>query len=210
MLNKPRGTVSACRDERHRTVIDIFPEEERPGLFPIGRLDMDTEGLLLITDDGKLFYHLMMPEHHVEKTYFFVATGHLPDESCERLRDGVNIFRDDGHLTAPATLRDVRNGTIGDYIGYFDGHMRNTAIVKPHLPAVSGLLTLTEGKKHQVKRMLLSVGCRVRYLRRVSIGALPLSPSLSPGEYRALTEEEVASLYGILPPPTLCAPDNTQ
>lgn len=210
MLNKPRGTVSACRDERHRTVIDLFPEEERPGLFPIGRLDMDTEGLLLITDDGKLFYHLMMPEHHVEKTYFFVATGRLPDESCERLRGGVNIFRDDGHLTAPATLSDVRNGTIGDYIGYFDGHMRNTAMVKPHLPAVSGLLTLTEGKKHQVKRMLLSVGCRVRYLRRVSIGALPLSSSLSPGEYRPLTEEEVALLYGTSPPPTSCAPDNTQ
>lgn len=210
MLNKPRGTVSACRDERHRTVIDLFPLEERPGLFPIGRLDMDTEGLLLITDDGKLFYHLMMPEHHVEKTYFFIATGHLPDESCERLRGGVNIFRDGGRVTAPATLREVRNGTLGDYIGYLDGHMRNTALVKPNLPAVSGLLTLTEGKKHQVKRMLLSVGCRVRYLRRVSIGALPLPPSLSPGEYRALTECEVASLYGISPPPDCHKPDNTQ
>ncbi len=194
MFHKPRGCVTARRDERHKTVMDYFPPDKRETLFPVGRLDKDTEGLLLVTDDGALCYRLLMPESEVEKTYFFWAQGILTEEKCTELERGVKIYKNRDDITAPAkitvtgvsTLRDIK-----DLLSEDDNKVSNR---RGDLPVTSGYITITEGKKHQVKRMIRYAGCRVVYLKRMSMGALALDESLAPGEYRPLTEEELALL----------------
>ena len=194
MLHKPRGCVTARRDERHKTVMDYFPEDKRDILFPVGRLDRDTEGLLLVTDDGGLCYDLLMPEKHVTKTYFFWAQGILTEEKIREIEGGVNIYRNRQEPTAPAKIEVVGHSTmrgIKDLLGEDDSKVSNR---RGDLPVTSGIITITEGKKHQVKRMIRYGGCRVVYLKRLAMGTLTLDEALAPGEYRPLTEQEVYSL----------------
>ena len=170
LLNKPAGCVSATEDRNDRTVMEYVPSD-RKGLFPVGRLDKDTEGLLLITDDGMLAHELLAPGKHVDKTYFVRVEGKLTVENIEKLENGVDIGEE--KLTMPA-----RAEIVG---GSWEG---------------AGDLTIHEGKFHQVKRMMAAVGKPVIYLKRISMGPLTLPDNLKKGECRPLTEEELLRLKG--------------
>ena len=174
MLNKPAGVVSATEDRSEQTVLSLLNGVPYRGLFPAGRLDKDTEGLLLITDDGGLAHRLLAPDRHVDKTYFVRAAGIVTQEDLQSLRDGMDIGEKKRTLPAEAVLQAVSEED-------------NTSEV---------LLTIREGKYHQVKRMFEKIGRPVRYLKRLSFGALVLDPNLAPGEYRELTEEEIRVLCG--------------
>ena len=191
MFNKPRGCVTARRDERHKTVMDYFPECERDTLFPVGRLDFDTVGFLLVTDDGMLCMRLMNPESHIEKTYFFVAKGEISDGNVTRLEGGIDISVRKVAKTKPSKLEIIERTTLGEVVSYLDDANRKIALSRPSLPAFIGKLTITEGKKHQVKRMIRHFGAKVVYLRRISLGGVPLDELLAEGEYRELTAEEL-------------------
>lgn len=194
MFNKPRGCVTARTDPRHKTVMDYFPEEKRNQLFPVGRLDKDTEGFLLITDDGKLSYEIMMPEHKVSKTYFFWAKGNLNHEKLLNLRGGAPIYHNSDVLTAPARIELLSDGTLGDIKDLISADELKIAHRRPQLPVFSGTVTITEGKKHEVKLMLKYVGCKIIYLKRLAIGNLILDPELSVGRYRAIDSDEIEKL----------------
>lgn len=175
MMNKPQGVISATEDTRHETVIDILETEDVVfSPFPVGRLDKDTEGLLLLTNDGQLSHRLLSPKKHVPKTYFAVINTEVTDEDREAFKQGVIL--DDGYETKPAVLNILKSGITSDIE-----------------------LTITEGKFHQVKRMFEAVGKRVMYLKRISMGPLELDPSLELGEYRELTDEELELLFSYEP-----------
>ena len=169
MLNKPAGVVSAVTDARDRTVLDLIDVRRRKDLFPVGRLDKDTEGLLLITNDGAAANRLLSPKHHVEKTYFVRVDGPLTPDMTADFREGLRIG--DEPLTLPAALDIRRSGETSE-----------------------ALVTITEGRFHQIKRMFHAVGREVLFLKRLSMGPLRLDESLKPGEWRELTEEEIARL----------------
>ena len=168
MFHKPAGCVTARTDKEHQTVFDYTKDIPCKDLFAVGRLDKDTEGLLLLTNDGAFDHALMSPKRHVDKTYYFEAIGNLNEEKITLLETGVCIGKDEP-LTSPAKVSDV---------------------VNEELDRVTGLLTITEGRFHQVKRMLSAVGCEVTYLKRIAIGTVALDKELAPGNYRVLTEEE--------------------
>ncbi|RNF40791.1 pseudouridine synthase [Planococcus salinus] len=170
MMNKPQGVVSATEDNYDQTVVDLLGEQERHfGPFPVGRLDKDTEGLLLLTNDGQLAHELLSPKKHVDKTYFAKINGIVTDEDGESFRSGVML--DDGYVTKPAQLKILVSGPMSEIE-----------------------LTITEGKFHQVKRMFQSVGKEVVYLKRLSMGPLQLDQKLGLGQYRPLTEQELELL----------------
>jgi len=171
-LNKPQGVVSATQDNLHRTVIDLLPAEKRGDLFPVGRLDIDTEGLLLITNDGDLAHRLLSPKKHVDKQYYAKVDGVLPADSIARMAGGLVLTDTEGTNVKPAKLEILKKETDSNEI----------------------LLTIQEGKFHQVKRMFEALGCHVTYLKRLSMGALQLDQALAVGEFRKLTEEEVLLL----------------
>ncbi len=195
MFNKPRGCITARRDDRHSTVMDWFDEEDRFLLHPLGRLDLDTEGLMVVTDDGKLDMRVMNPQGHVPKKYYFWAIGQGDDDKKARLESGVDIGW--GWITQPAQAEWVSSGQLQDICHLLGDRYRDRLMRNPTVPVFDGYLTITEGKKHQVKRMLKAVGCCVVYLKRVSIGALQLDESLAPGEYRPLTQSELEDLCRI-------------
>jgi 16S rRNA pseudouridine516 synthase len=165
MINKPQGVVSATTDNIHTTVIDLINDFKYLDLFPVGRLDIDTEGLLLITNDGALSHNLLSPKKHVDKTYFLKTNNSLTSDDMKRIEDGVYL---DNELTLPAKIEKVSESEY--------------------------LLTIHEGKFHQVKRMIEAVGKSVTYLKRVSFGPLVLDNNLPLGKYRFLTEEEILKL----------------
>ncbi len=173
MLNKPAGVVSATEDGRYPTVTSLILEKKRSDLFPVGRLDLDTEGLLLITNDGDLAHRLLSPRRHVDKVYELTYSGRLPADAKERFAEGIVL--EDGTKAMPAVLEPLD----------FDGQ------------GGAARLTIREGKFHQVKRMMEAVGCRVTYLKRVSMGSLVLDKNLKPGQYRQLTAEELEELRQI-------------
>lgn len=166
MLHKPAGVVTATRDNHEKTVMELLKDAPGKDLFPAGRLDKDTEGLLLITNDGALSHRLLSPAKHVDKTYLVRTKAPVTDEMRRRLEEGVDIG--DEKPTLPAKTELTEDGGL--------------------------LLTVTEGRSHQVKRMLSAVGNEVVYLKRLSMGPLVLDGALSMGEYRALTPEEKAAL----------------
>ncbi|WP_246941362.1 pseudouridine synthase [Bacillus pinisoli] len=170
MMNKPQGVISATEDNHDQTVIDLLEHEDlifEP--FPVGRLDKDTEGLLLITNDGQLAHQLLSPKKHVPKTYFALINDVVGEEDIEAFKHGVTL--DDGYETKPGVLKVLEAG-----------------------PTSKIELTITEGKFHQVKRMFEAVGKRVMYLKRIQMGPLPLDETLELGEYRELTDEEIELL----------------
>ena len=172
MLNKPAGVISASEDDREPTVVDLITGLKRKDLFPVGRLDRDTEGLLLITNDGALAHRLLSPKHHVDKVYYVKVSGILTDSDVDLFGEGLVLT--DGLECLPADLK---------IISASDEEYESEAEI-----------TIREGKFHQVKRMFSSVGAEVIYLKRLSMGPLKLDPALAPGEYRPLTPEELSSL----------------
>ena len=173
MLNKPQGVVSATEDRKYPTVVGLIREALRKDLFPVGRLDIDTEGLLLITNDGELAHNLLSPKKHVDKVYLAHVSGGLPENAVRRFEEGIKL--EDGTMTLPAELK----------IQEAAGREKEWQEV---------LVTIREGKFHQIKRMFEALGCRVEYLKRISMGPLMLDPELKPGEYRPLTPEEEYSI----------------
>lgn len=169
LLHKPAGVVSATEDRRERTVLDLLPERyQKLGLFPVGRLDKDTEGLLLLTNDGPLAHRLLSPRHHVDKVYYLEVDGVLDEADRAACGDGIRLA--DGYTCLPAKLDICSGGT-------------------------AGYLTICEGKYHQVKRMMASRGKPVTYLKRVRFGPVELEQELGKGCWRALTEEELEALF---------------
>ena len=189
MLYKPAGILSASKDRMAPTVLDLITEKKRKDLFPVGRLDKDTEGLLFVTNDGIWNQKLMNPESHVEKTYFFWALGELSEEDHQRLEQGIELR---GGRAGASCLVLGKTAVLGDIQDLARG-------IKPgnrkDQPVFSGYLTIYEGRKHQVKRMLKAAGCYVVYLKRVSIGGIQLDERLAPGEFRPLRQEEFQSLF---------------
>lgn len=171
MLNKPAGCVSATEDRMHKTVLDII-QSARKDLFPVGRLDIDTEGLLLLTNDGELAHRLLSPRHHVPKTYYAKVDGIVTAEDSRKFAEGLDIGEKQN--TLPAKLQILKAGDVSEI-----------------------MITITEGKYHQVKRMFEAVGKQVLYLKRLSMGSLSLDEALATGEYRKLTPEEIAELKGM-------------
>lgn len=166
MLYKPAGVVSATQDNTCRTVTELLKKENYRDLFPVGRLDKDTEGLLLMTNDGELAHRLLSPKKHVSKVYEVHMREELSKEAAKQLEEGVDIGED--RLTLPAKVEFLTGQIIR--------------------------LTITEGKFHQVKRMLKAVGNEVIYLKRVSMGSLVLDENLKKGSYRELTQDELYNL----------------
>ena len=172
LFHKPAGCVTAKQDNVHKTVMEYFPEEIRAkDISPVGRLDLDTEGLLLFTNDGPLTHHLLSPTHHIPKTYYAVLDKEVPASAVELFKEGVDIG--DDKLTLPAELV-ILPETLD-----CDGNS-----------VYSAELTIHEGRFHQVKRMFEVVGCTVTYLKRLSMGNLELG-DLPLGAYRNLTNEEI-------------------
>ncbi|MDD2979947.1 MAG: pseudouridine synthase [Hespellia sp.] len=187
MFYKPQGCITAKQDENCRTVFDYLTDIDTTGLFAVGRLDKNTEGLLLITNDGELNHLLMNPEHHVEKTYYFWVFGRIDAEEIRRIETGMDIG--DGEITIPAKIKVL---TTGKY-SVLREQMRQEGCyaVKRNLhreEVSSGYLTIFEGKKHQVKRMMKRLGCHVVYLKRVSIGRVVLDETLGKGGYKRIDE----------------------
>lgn len=166
MMNKPKGVVSASRDPRCKTVVDLVPDKwRRPGLFPAGRLDKDTEGLLIITNDGDFAHHMLSPKKHVFKRYEAVISGTVGVPEIQRFQEGIVLS--DGTKCLPAQLQVMERG--------------ETERVQ---------VEICEGKFHQIKRMFYAVDCDVLQLKRLSIGALELDRALEPGMCREISEEE--------------------
>lgn len=168
MLNKPDGVVSATDDGRDRTVLDLLPSDVRNDrMFPCGRLDKNTLGLMLITDNGELAHRLLAPKSHVSKSYRFCSESPVSASDAKRFEGGLTL--EDGYVTLPARIE-----LDGDGMG--------------------GIITLTEGKYHQIKRMLSALDNKITYLERLTFGPLTLDSSLRRGEWRYLTEDEIAAL----------------
>jgi 16S rRNA pseudouridine516 synthase len=180
--------------------MDLFPEEKRDVLFPVGRLDKDTEGLLIVTSDGRLSFDLMSPSSGVAKTYFFWALGEPSSERLDEISSGVVIYSNRAEKTCPAIIEVMERAILGDIVPLLDYEDTKISKRRGELPVFSGLITITEGKKHQVKRMLRYAGNRVLYLKRVKISDMELDPTLGVGEYRCLSEEEVRLLQSAASP----------
>lgn len=172
MLNKPAGVISATEDQSCQTVVDLIKDKKRKDLFPVGRLDKDTEGLLLITNDGALAHRLLSPKKHVDKCYFARICGKVTEEDMRSFEKGVNIgSQEQPEITMPGKLEIITSDDISKI-----------------------RLTIQEGKFHQVKRMFQAVGKEVIYLKRLRMGTLILDENLGIGEYRPLTKEELEKL----------------
>ena len=170
ILNKPAGVISATEDSRQPTVIDLLDRKYRQrGLFPVGRLDKDTEGLLILTNNGELGHELLAPKKHVAKRYFARISGEVTDQDQQAFREGIVLA--DGGRTLPAELEILQNGASTEV---------NVVIY--------------EGKFHQIKRMFHALGKEVLYLKRLAMGELQLDPAIEPGGYREMTEAEIAVL----------------
>ncbi|HEY0828756.1 MAG TPA: pseudouridine synthase [Bacilli bacterium] len=186
MMNKPQDVISATEDNRDRTVLDLLPSEYRAfEPFPVGRLDKDTVGLLLLTNDGKLAHNLLSPRKHVAKTYYAEVEGRVDQADIEAFDKGVQL---DDFITMPAKLVILS-------VSQEEAGLSESAGAPLH-PCSRIELTIQEGKFHQVKRMFLARGKKVTFLKRLSMGPLRLDDSLAPGEYRELTENELAVLAG--------------
>lgn len=169
MLNKPAGVVSATEDKHFKTVVELIDSAARKDLFPVGRLDRDTEGLLLITNDGELAHRLLSPKKKVGKVYFARVEGRVTDEDVKAFKEGLKV--DEEFTAMPAELTILKSDEISEIE-----------------------LMIMEGKFHQVKRMFEAVGKKVVYLKRLSMGELTLDETLPIGSYRPLTEDELKKL----------------
>ncbi len=190
MMNKPQGCITARSDELQKTVMEYFPAELAGRLFPVGRLDKDTEGLLFFTNDGQFDQRLMHPRHHAPKKYYLFATGELGDEAIGRIESGQKLLGED-KPTKGAVITITERTRYEEFERRFAPKKRfRDNEFNRNRPVFAAQLEIYEGKKHQVKRMMLAEGCRVIYLKRLEIGGVRLDESLKPGEYRKLTRAE--------------------
>ncbi len=206
MLNKPAGVLSATADRKQRTVLDLIPDAKRRDLFPVGRLDKDTEGLLLIINDGALAHRLLSPRKHVEKVYYARVLGEVTNREKELFAAGIMLGDDFRAMPARLEILSVRTAKTGSGISAEENpekagssvpeKAQGSASEKPACRRTESeiRLAIQEGKFHQVKRMFEAVGMKVLYLKRLSIGSLVLDDGLAPGEYRRLTEQELECL----------------
>ena len=195
MLYKPQGYISARSDANQATVMELLPKELAEKLFLVGRLDKDTEGLLLLTNDGVFNHELMHPNQHATKTYFFYAMGEMNEEKKAMLEEGL-LLKGEEKITDRAKLMVTEMGVYRDYMERFNPKNRyRDNEYNMNRPVFGGFLIITEGRKHQVKRMLLALDCRVIYLKRTAIGSLKLDESLGLGGYRKLTAKELEDVY---------------
>lgn len=212
LLHKPAGYVSATEDTREKTVLELVPKDGRRNLFPVGRLDKDTEGLLLVTDDGQLAHQLLSPKKHVDKTYFAVTEGKVVPEDIEKIQVGVDIGDEEPALPGKLEIlkvweenpkQEVASGkdcegknVKGDSETMTDkaDNEEYKADVEKSFWRSEILLTIQEGRFHQVKRMMEAVGKKVIYLKRISMGPLTLPDDLPKGQARELTPDELAAL----------------
>lgn len=189
MLNKPAGVISATEDRRQKTVLDLLPKEHRKGIAPVGRLDKDTVGLLLLTNDGELAHRLLSPKHHVDKLYYARVRGRVTEEDARAFAGGLRIAGE--LLCLPARLEIL-----------FVGAARESAAAESPEENTGDIsevrVTIQEGKFHQIKRMFEAVGKEVIYLKRLSMGPLALDPELPEGSCRRLTAEELDALFAVL------------
>ena len=186
MFHKPYGCVCARRDDLYPTVMDYFKELNNPDLSCVGRLDRETEGLLLITDDGKWNQLMTHPYNEKEKLYEFIALGTLNGEKIFHLENGV-LLKGADKLTAPAKVSVTGTSILSETLPKLPPEIqKNTCHNRPEHPIVMGTITVTEGKKHQVRRMLKAVGCCIVYLKRISMGNIVLDETLSPGEWKKI------------------------
>ena len=187
MMNKPAGVISATEDNHHKTVIDLLNNEYRTyDIFPVGRLDIDTEGLLLLTNDGVLSHNLLSPKKHVDKKYYVKIANSLSDDDIKMLENGIKL--EENFVTKKAKVEIICNNSEKESKNSdFDENKNNK---NENLVYI----TISEGKFHQVKRMFKAVNNEVLYLKRVKMGSLLLDEKLKLGEYRELTEEELNNL----------------
>lgn len=171
MLHKPAGVVSATEDSKEKTVLDLI--DCNRNLFPVGRLDKDTEGFLLLTDNGELAHRLLSPKRHVDKVYYAKTAGIVPEDAVQRFQDGIQVGKEYKAMSAGLKVLSCSE--------------------KERCSELE--VTLREGKFHQVKRMCHEIGCEVMYLKRISMAGVALDGELLPGEYRKLTEQEVKTFY---------------
>ena len=166
MLNKPQNVISATEDNKHKTVIDLIKGYDTYNIFPVGRLDIDTEGLLLLTNDGKLSHNLLSPKKHVEKEYFVKLKENINDIDINKVENNIEL--EDGYICKKAKIKRLSKNELN--------------------------ISITEGKFHQVKRMFRAVGNEVIFLKRVRMANILLDKNLKSGEYRELTEDELKGL----------------
>ncbi|MDO4284132.1 MAG: pseudouridine synthase [Eubacteriales bacterium] len=185
MLHKPAGVISASEDRRQETVVDLIEDRARNDLFPVGRLDKDTEGLLLITNDGELTHRLLSPKKHVDKVYYAKVHGEVTQEDVERFAQGLMI--DETFTALPADLRILAVRPSGR-------EEEAAGETQPESIVSEVEITIREGKFHQIKRMFAAAGKEVIYLKRLSMGPLVLDDSLARGQYRRLSETELEEL----------------
>ena len=169
MLNKPAGVVSAVSDKDFKTVVELITDNKRKDLFPVGRLDKDTEGLLIIANDGDMAHRLLSPKHHIDKTYYVVAKGSIDNKYIDEFKNGLVVDKD--FTAMPAKLEILKYNNQDD-----------TTFLN---------ITIQEGKFHQIKRMFKAAGSEVLYLKRLSMGQLQLDETLEPGMFRPLTGSEI-------------------
>lgn len=175
LLNKPAGVVTACSDKEHQTVLDLLAKEDRrEGIYPVGRLDRDTEGLVLLTNNGPLGFRMLHPKQHVSKTYYVEVNGFLADDAPAFFENGVTFL--DGTICKPTQLE----------------------ILTAQEETSSAHLTISEGKFHQIKKMFLAYGLKVTLLRRISFGGFHLDDHLKKGQYRSLHSQEIDVLKNYL------------
>lgn len=182
MLNKPKDVISATEDEMHKTVIDILDERYRTySIFPVGRLDIDTEGLLILTNDGQLAHNVLSPNKHVNKKYYVELRDPISEEDIKKIENGIEL--EENFITKEAKVEIIENSEIP--IDKTNG---------TRYPS-KAYITITEGKYHQVKRMFKAVNNKVVYLKRVKMGNLELDKNLKIGEYRELSQDEIEKMF---------------
>lgn len=186
MFNKPYGCVTARRDARYPVVMDYFKILQNENLSPVGRLDRETQGLLLVTDDGKWNQELTHPSHHIEKTYEFAAMGVLDSRRIRRLEEGV-LLNGSETPTSPAKVTVIQNTVLSVILPYLHPEVQaKSAHNRPEHPVVHGYITIAEGRKRQIRRMMKAVGCCVIYLKRISVGSITLDPELKEGDWKEI------------------------
>lgn len=230
MLNKPAGVISATKDTKEKTVLDLIQEPYASKLHPVGRLDKDTEGLLLLTEDGGLSHALLSPKKHVMKTYFAVISGQPDREIMLGFRDGIEIGEKKKTLPAKLAFLSVSDtvqtadsegneilpgvesiSSDGEILSYVESIFSDGEIL-PGMESISqsdlahceegeccAVVSISEGKYHQIKRMFGAFGRQVRFLKRLSMGDVVLDPALKPGQYRPLTAKEMELLTNVSP-----------
>lgn len=195
MFYKPVGCITAKHDKSHLTIMQYLLTLKEKDIHPLGRLDKDTSGLLLLSNDGAFTNYVMSPKNHIAKTYEFCVIGTLKEEQITEIEQGI-YFTNDDKITSPCQLSIKNTTTVSNIFPLIrNTKYQNLYIKHPLYPVTYGIITITEGRKHHVKKLLKHAFCYVISLKRISIGRLPLDETLKPGEYRCLEENDFSLLF---------------